>query len=346
MSTETADYSLEDFLKDPLSAPDGVDIESLAANQQGETDGDAPGTKPEDKQDEPNGERADAPTDKPSDKSVGQEPEANSGDAPSDASSTPEPEESPAGVASRDGKHIIPYGELRSARERAARAEIMAQELTAKLEALQNEISTGRASKTRAIADIVDDETLNGLREDAPEVASVIDKLIERNQELSERIQTTGQHEDIESRVQAVVSVEDAINAIPKLSHVRASDPATFMAIAEIDTVLGKQDRWKDQPLVDRFQAAVRMYEAANGDIEAPGNVRRLPVDTDARVEKAVAKAQAQTSGPSTLSDIPGGEPAANTREDALTSLSSTALTERFMQMTPEQIETELARLL
>lgn len=329
MSTETEEYSLEDYLKDPLSVPEGVDVEALAS-QQGEMDGDAPGTKPEDKQDAPeDGNPEKKPDDQP------------------DESAT-EPEASPAGVASKDGKHIIPYGELRSARERAARAEIMAQELTAKLESLQNEIDTGRVSKTQSIADIVDGEVLAALREESPEVASVIDKLIERNQELAQRIETGNQPDgsDIESRVQAVVSVEDAINAIPKLSHIRASDPATFMQIAEIDTILGKQDRWKDQPLVDRFQAAVRMYEAANGDIEAPGNVRRLPVDTEARVDKAVAKAEAQSSGPSTLSDIPGGEPAAQSRDDALTSLSSTALTERFMQMTPEQIETELARLL
>lgn len=364
MSTEqTTDTpaSLDAYLKDPLSIPEGVDLEALAAgetsqatqteqsadvdqgqataNKQGESNGDAPGTG-----------TAAVDQDKGKDAAAAAE-----GGGVGASKPETQQEQQPAGVASKDGKHVIPYEELRSTRERAARAEIMVQELTGKLESLTNEIQTGQASKTRNIADIVDESTLAGLREESPEIAGVIDKLIERNQQLSEQAHSAhaaSADTERESRVQAVISVEDAINAVPKLSHIRASDPAAFDAVAQFDTILGQQEAWKNRPLTDRFGAAVRMYEAANGDIELPGQqakkdplAQQLSAGTDARVAAALAKADAVTSGPSTLSDIPGGQPAAESTQDALTELSSTALTERFMSMSPDQIEAELARL-
>lgn len=364
MSTEqTTDTpaSLDAFLKDPLSIPEGADLEALAAgdtsqtttqpeqhtegaqeatqttaDEQGEKHGDAPGTG-----------TAATGQDKGTDATT-----ATEGDGTKDASK-PEGEqqqEQPTGVASKDGKHVIPYEELRSTRERAARAEIMVQELTGKLEALTNEISTGQASKTRDVADIVDEEVLATLREESPEVAQVIDKLIERNQALAEQAQSAHAataDTERESRVQAVVAVEDAINAVEKLAYVRANDPTTFTVIAGLDTMLSKQAAWKDKPLADRFDAAVRMYEVANGEIDLPEThaaSRKLPADTDARVKAALAKADAAAGGPSTLSDIPGGELAAESSQDEMAKLSSAALTERFMNMSPDQIEAELAR--
>jgi len=368
MSTEqTTDIpaSLDAFLKDPLSIPEDADLEALAAgdtpqattqpeqhaegeqdgtqqataNEQGEKHGDAPGTG-----------TAAADQDKGKDAAAAAEGGGEGASKPEE-----QQEQQPAGVASKDGKHVIPYEELRSTRERAARAEIMVQELTGKLEAMANEIQTGQTSKTRDIADIVDESMLANLREESPEIAGVIDKLIERNQTLAEQAHSAHAataDTERETRVQAVISVEDAINAVPKLAHVRATDPDTFTAIAALDTTLGKQAAWKDRPLSDRFDAAVRMYEAANGDIELPGQqaknappAQQLSADTNARVAAALAKADAAASGPSTLSDIPGGQPAAESTQDALTALSSTALTERFMNMSPEQIEAELARL-
>ena len=112
-----------------------------------------------------------------------------------------------------------------------------------------------------------------------------------------------------EQQVQALVSVEDTIQANPKLAHLRATDPAAFNDLADIDTMLRDRAAWKDKPLAERFDAAVRMYEAANGAIELPGQATKAapaqPADQAARVAQAVAKAQAEASGPSTLSDIP-----------------------------------------
>lgn len=364
-TTETTASDLDAFLKDPLSLPSDVDLEALAngtqpeaeadetteseqpgagepdatAKKQGETHGDAPGTGTEAKEQEDEGDAQQEPD-------KGKTPGAEAEQEPQNAV-----------VASKDGKHTIPYEVLRGEREQRARAELMVQELTAKLEQLTEEVRTGKASKTRDIEDIVDSETLSTLREESPAVAGIIDKLIERNREMAEQAQSAKDaHSEVEreQRVQHVVSVEDAIAAHPKLVHIRANDPATFMAIAEIDTTLGKQPNWKDKPLTERFGAAVRMYEAANGAIELPGasqaqpkkpEAQQLPADVDKRVQAALAQAEKAAAGPSTLSDIPGGAPASATQEEALGELSSTALTERFMGMNPEQIEEALARL-
>ncbi|GEM_PF-1279820 len=356
---------MDAYLRDPLSIPEDADLESLAAGtkpatseqpseatgngdgegaetaakQQGENNGDAPGTGTAEGEQGKDGAAA-ADPDKAEQAGAGGGTEAK-----------------PAGVASKDGKYIIPYEELRLTRERATRAEMIAQELTAKLEALEREAETGKASRTRDVSDIVDDETMTALREESPQVAGIIDKLIERIGTATEQVhsaQAANAEAEREQRVQALVSVEDAIAAHPKLVHTRAHDPVAFGAIAQIDTVLAKQERWKDKPLDERFGAAVRMYEAANGAIELPGTTqaqpnqpaaKQQPADTDARVAAAVAQAKAAAAGPSTLSDIPGGHPAPGSDQDALGEMTSAALTERFMTMTPEQIEAELARL-
>ena len=143
------------------------------------------------------------------------------------------------------------------------------------------------------------------------------------------------------------MSVEDTIQANPKLAHLRATDPAAFNDLADIDTMLRDRAAWKDKPLAERFDAAVRMYEAANGDRAArPGHQGRAaqPADQAARVAQAVAKAQAEASGPSTLSDIPGGQPA-HSQGEAMLALSGSALTDHFMTLSPDELEAQLARL-
>ena len=355
--TQAAD--LEAFLADPLSMPADVDLEALSAgeagaadsqenpnpdgapegsqpaagndaatNEQGETNGDAPGTgkdaKEEGKQDQPN---------------AGQD-------------NVPAGQEQPAGVASRDGKHIIPYTELSTTRERALRAEAMLEQVMAENAALKSGNSAGAAGAVE-----VDEETLSALREDSPETASLVEKLINANRQLSESAKANAQAEaqdQVEQRVQQQVSTEDAIAAIPKLVHVRTNDRAAYTEIAQIDTTLAGQPRWQGKSLQERFEAAVRMYEAVNGDIALPGQKQaqpntpasqQQPANTAARVDAAIAKAQAADAGPSTLSDIPGGEPAANSHQDALAQLSEAAILDRFMSMSPDQIEAELARL-
>ena len=259
-------------------------------------------------------------------------------------------------VQARDGKHVIPYQVLQQERERAIRAEQMVRDLTTKLEQDQAAAQQGKATKSLDLDQIVDPQLLEQLREEAPDVARRMDNLIDLAKSLSEQVDAgrpaaeEAETARREQQVQALVSVEDAIQSIPKLAHLRDSAPEQFSEVAAIDTMLRANAAWKDKPLPERFDAALRMYEAGHGAIELPSQANKAaatqqPADPAARVAQAVAKATADASGPSTLSDIPGGQPAAVSEADAIAALSGSALTDRFMNMSPDEIEAQLARL-
>jgi|GEM_PF-5023646 hypothetical protein len=72
-------------------------------------------------------------------------------------------------------------------------------------------------------------------------------------------------------RSAALQAVEAAIAANPKLAYLRQHDADTFGKIARIDTMLLEQPDWAGRPLAERFDMAVRMYEAAYGQIDIPG---------------------------------------------------------------------------
>lgn len=264
-------------------------------------------------------------------------------------------EQGDAVVQAKDGKHVIPYLVLQQERERAIRAEQMVRDLTAKLELDQAAAQQGKATKSLDLNEIVDEQLLEQLREEAPDVANRMDNLIALAKRLSDQVDAgrpaaeEAETARRELQVQALVSVEDTIVSIPKLAHLRATAPAEFNEVAAIDTMLRAKPAWKDKPLEKRFGAALRMYEAENGEIELPDQAKappaQQPADQAARVASAVAKATAEASGPSTLSDIPGGQPAAASATDAMTALSGSALTDHFMNLSPDEIEAQLARL-
>ncbi|MGZ9893038.1 hypothetical protein ACXXNA_05715 [Bordetella bronchiseptica] len=258
-------------------------------------------------------------------------------------------------VQAKDGQHVIPYKVLAQERENRIRAEQMVRDLTVKLEQDRAAAEQGKATKSLDLDQIVDEQLLTQLREEAPEVAGRMDNLIALAKSLREQVDAgrpvaeEAENSRREQQVQALVTVEDTIQSIPKLSFLRESSPAAFNEVAAIDVMLRGSPAWKDEPLDKRFAAAVRMYEAANGEIELPGEAKappaQQPADQAARVAQAVAKATAEASGPSTLSDIPGGQPAAASETDAMAALSGSALTDRFMNMSPDEIEAQLARL-
>lgn len=264
-------------------------------------------------------------------------------------------QEGDAVVLARDGKNVIPYQVLQQERENRIRAEQMVRDLTVKLEQDQAAAEQGKATKSLDLDQIVDEQLLEQLREEAPDVASRMDNLIALAKSLREQVDAgrpaaeEAEASRREVQVQALVTVEDTIVSIPKLAYIRATAPAAFNEVATIDAMLRAKPSWQDKPLAERFGAALRMYEAEHGAIELPAPASaaagKQPADPAARVAEAVAKAKADASGPSTLSDIPGGQPAATSEADAIAALSGSALTDRFMNMSPDEIEAQLARL-
>ncbi|MFY3289112.1 hypothetical protein ACOTEE_27680 [Achromobacter xylosoxidans] len=338
--------NLDEVLRDPLSLTDdalaalvgGQDATTSAADQSIADDA-----------------AATAAGAKPQGDTSGATPGTDEGGKQPGATATAAEQEGEAVVLARDGKNVIPYQVLQQERERAIRAEQMVRDLTTKLEQDQAAAQQGKATKSLDLDQIVDEQLLEQLREEAPDVARRMDNLIDLAKSLSEQVDAgrpaaeEAEAARREQQVQALVTVEDTIVSIPKLAHLRTTAPAEFNEVAAIDAMLRAKPAWQDKPLAERFGAALRMYEAEHGAIELPDPATaaagKPPADPAARVAEAVAKAKAEASGPSTLSDIPGGQPAATSEADAIAALSGSALTDRFMNMSPDEIEAQLARL-
>lgn len=261
----------------------------------------------------------------------------------------------PSGVLAKDGKHVLPFGVLQEARERAIRAEVAAQELSEKLASLQQQAATGEVGQVRETGEIISKEQLAELREESPQLAAMFDGLLTKIADQEGRITASAKpvedfqrEQQVQRQAAAEETVASAIAAVPKLAHVRAHDAETFNGIAAMDKVLIGQPQWAGKPMSQRFEAAVRMYEAAYAPIVLPGTAPAATtsapapapapaVDAAARVQQAIANAHKAAPAPSTLSDIPGGHlPPQNDLEIA-DQMTSAALTNQLMSMTPEQ---------
>ncbi|GAB1836983.1 hypothetical protein U2261_19010 [Achromobacter xylosoxidans] len=338
--------NLDEVLRDPLSLTDDA-LAALVGGQDA-----TPGAADQSTADDAAATAAGA---KPQGDTSGAAPSTDEGGKQQGATAAAAPQEGEAVVLARDGKNVIPYQVLQQERERAIRAEQMVRDLTTKLEQDQAAAQQGKATKSLDLDQIVDEQLLEQLREEAPDVARRMDNLIDLAKSLSEQVDAgrpaaeEAEAARREQQVQALVTVEDTIVSIPKLAHLRTTAPAEFNEVAAIDAMLRAKPAWQDKPLAERFGAALRMYEAEHGAIELPDPATaaagKQPADPAARVAEAVAKAKAEASGPSTLSDIPGGQPAATSEADAIAALSGSALTDRFMNMSPDEIEAQLARL-
>lgn len=274
------------------------------------------------------------------------------------AAAQPEPEpakepiepvpESKQVIKSKDGKHEIPYAVLQAERERNRRLEAQIAELTAKQASVEAEASGGPKDETPAVHDIVDEATIAQLREDAPVLANVIDSLVGRITALQGEVagaKKVAQTVEAERQVAQRTAVEEAIDAVPKLLHVKHNDVAAYNQIADIDAFLRSQPTYQGMSLNERFEKAVSMYEAVAGPIQLPTRAgQEEAVDAKAKADAAIERATEQAR-PQTLSDLPGGSPPPKNDLDVVQGMSAVALTNKLINMTPQQAEAFLARL-
>lgn len=308
-----------------------------------------------------------------SDKQPQQEPqqEQASEEQPKPQAENAEQAEEAAGVATKDGKHIIPYSVLKGERDRAARAEQMARAAEERLAALQAQLAagsqganTGEGARTEQQAAIgeVSEAELESIKDDFPVVYKAIKASIAKQQALE------GQLRPVEERVrmtqaererEAAQTVQDAIDAVPKLAHIQASNHGAFELAKQIDATLRTQAVWADRPLSERFGKVVEMVESAIGPIDLPGQAQapaqppeqpKASLNTEELTKAAKAKAvqaakAASTHVPTSLSDFPAGQaPAADERE-AAEQLTAQQLYAKFAGMNPDQMDEYLRSL-
>jgi len=263
---------------------------------------------------------------------------------------------SKAEVRTKDGKHSIPYSVLQRARDEAAAAQQLAQQERQSREALEAQIAElkqrgtetaeqAAARNAPAVAEIIDAERLEALREEAPELAGMLEALAKTAQAAEARAaaaertaQEAQEREQARAAAGARSQVEEAIANSPKLLWTRSEKPEVYNRIVDYDNFLRASDEGRSLDLPSRLAKAVSMYEAVNGAIEVPGSARPEP--------KVVPKtAEPEFRVPSTLSDMPGGSPPARSDSEQIGDLSGTDLVQMMSKMTEAEQSAFLARV-
>ena len=265
----------------------------------------------------------------------------------------PAAEVKPDGVLAKDGKNVIPYSQLESARDRAKAAEELVREQAAELERLKAEKDAGKVAAAGEVS-LLTEEELKALEGDSPTLAKVLRAQQQTIQQLSGAVQTLNERQQTQFE-QEVVEVKDeiqkAIDAVPMLAEWQtAEDQSMWKKAASFDRVLRELPEYKDTTFEDRFKKVVELTQSALGlESEAPPVKEDTPVRTALTQEeiKAAAKAklQAKPALPKSLSDIPGGSPPVADERERVEGMSPTELGNKFLGYTKDQLDAYLSNL-
>ena len=249
------------------------------------------------------------------------------------AEEAPQQVEDEAPIASKDGKHTIPYDVLKSERERRKAAEQAMQELQARIDAMQQtgkpqEVADGEAST----------DDLDSMAEDFPAVA----KLLAHTRKLEQQLQTVAQRmeqEDRQRKEATMAEVRQAVDANPTLLHWEHNDPDRWAAAIEADTKLQASPAHRGLTLEARLAKAVEIVDAFYGPDTTAPRAQAKPQNSPPK------KAAAAKDAPRTLSDIPGGAVPASDPVEEFAQMSADRLGAQMANMTPDQISALLNRL-
>ncbi|QOJ19496.1 MAG: hypothetical protein HRU77_01560 [Gammaproteobacteria bacterium] len=270
----------------------------------------------------------------------------------------------PDGVATKDGKHVIPYSVLKSERDKAARAEQLLKEtqqkladLEAKQQANASGTNTGenvRADDQNQATEDLSAEDLEALKEDFPTVYKAYQAAMAKTAQLEAKLnpveQSVKEMEEVSQRT-TKQDVQDAIDAVPKIAHIQATDAEAFELAQQFDKTLRNQPFWEDKPLTERFNKVAEMVENALGrTIEVPGSNKTNSMSAEqmakAARDKAASMAAASKSNvPTSLSEFPAGTHAAADERSALENMTTLQLAEKFAGMSAEQMDEYLQSL-
>lgn len=358
MATEGTEIDLSTIPEDPAEA-----LKLLAALESGEA---APAPAPA------------APAAAPATPAPAPAASAPAASEPSNATqaaagaSDPEPE----GVFAKDGKNVIPYSVLRSEREQRTAAQNALSAANAQVDALKAQLAasapganTGAPARAAEQAPVaapeatMSDADLEALREDFPTVYKALKASQEQARVLQDQIRQQSDQlreqanfrRDIESATQRETqdTVQDVIDANPKLAHIQANDATAFQLAQRFDDTLKSMPGWAHKPMAERFAKVIEMVEQANGAIALPGGksgnqLQPTAAELEAAARAAAAAATAKpaaASVPTSLSEFPVGQPPAQSEQGALESMSHFQVAAKLGSMTPEQMEAYFASL-
>lgn len=265
-------------------------------------------------------------------------------------------EDDAAGVATKDGKHVIPYSVLKSERDRASRAEQIAREAQERVAALEAQLKAGnqganngegaRTDPQQPTASDLSAEDLEALKEDFPTVYKAVMASMAAAKALETKLQPVEESvrsAEAERERSATETVQDAIDSVPKLAHIQATNKDAFELAKQFDATLRTQSAWASKPLSERFAKVAEMVESAIGPIDLPGSKKASPSAEDlAKAAKAKAEQDAKasrTNVPTSLSEFPAGQHAAQDEREAAEQLTHQQLAEKFAGMNADQMD-------
>lgn len=276
-------------------------------------------------------------------------------------------EAEPEGIATKDGKHVIPYSVLKNEREQRTVAQSALQEAQNRVTALEQQLkapaqgaNSGAAARAAdavtANAPAMSDADLEALKEDFPTVYKALTATMNYARALEGQVREQANfRRDVEAASVKDVqdNVQDAIDANPKLTYIQSSDPAAFTLAQQFDDTLKNHPAWKDKPMSERFAKVIEMVEQTNGAIALPGSksTQQDTATTAADLKKAAQAAAAEaakaskTHVPASLSEFPVGEPPAQDEQGALESMSHAQIAAKLSSMSPEKMEAYFASL-
>jgi len=265
-------------------------------------------------------------------------------------------EDDAAGVATKDGKHVIPYSVLKSERDRASRAEQIAREAQERVAALESQLKAGnqganngegaRTDPQQPTASDLSAEDLEALKEDFPTVYKAVMASMAAAKALETKLQPVEESvrsTEAERERSATEAVQDAIDSVPKLAHIQATNKDAFELAKQFDATLRTQSAWASKPLTERFAKVAEMVESAIGPIDLPGSKKASPSAEDlakaAKVKAEQSAKASRTNVPTSLSEFPAGQHAAQDEREAAEQLTHQQLAEKFSSMNADEMD-------
>ncbi|EKN6381121.1 hypothetical protein ACPENL_001572 [Yersinia enterocolitica] len=193
---------------------------------------------------------------------------------------TTEGTDKPKGILSKDGQHVIPYDVLVAERtEKQRLAGTNQQTATELAEAKRQLAALTRQINSAGMQPVplpekaqVTPEQINFIRENFPEMAAVLDTVVQKIDYLQQGQPAQATHQPSGN------PVADAMNAVPDLKSWQDQDPDRFTLAVHIDGNLQNDPAWKDKSLTERFAEVAKRTKAAYGESVEP--VQPEPVTT------------------------------------------------------------------
>jgi hypothetical protein len=278
--------------------------------------------------------------------------------APANVDKTDTPEDlTKAPIATRDGKHTIPFEVLDSTRKREAEARERATNAEAELESVRQEIArlkeggNPEANDGKKVKPSITelDERIASIEQEgsAPFLAETFKLMRDQLVEAQERARVIEERSEQEKQQRSRSEVDEAISNNPTLTYWAELKPDVFARAVKYDNDLRDDPVWANKPIAERFIKVVELTTTLLGKEVLPSSSAptkpSMPAADPAKT-KQLAEAALKNAPPAvgSLSDIPGDAIEGSALE-TVEKQSIAQLGTNLMNMTPEKLQAWLA---